>query len=87
MPLPLLGSQSMWILEYFQISTDQQVKIGVVIPARMDSIRLPGKPLLRLLGLPMIEHAHRRALLMKSGVEVLVASGEEETLNRIDSFN
>ena len=71
----------MWILEYFQISTDQQVKIGVVIPARMDSIRLPGKPLLSFLGLPMIEHVRRRALLMKPGIEVLVASGDEEILN------
>ena len=71
----------MWILEYFQISADQQVKIGVVIPARMDSIRLPGKPLLSFLGLPMIEHVRRRALLMKTGVEVLVASGDEEILN------
>jgi 3-deoxy-manno-octulosonate cytidylyltransferase (CMP-KDO synthetase) len=80
-PLPSPGSQSMWIVEYFQISTDQQVKIGVIIPARMDSIRLPGKPLLSFLGLPMIEHVRRRALLMKSGVEVLVASGDEEILN------
>ena len=81
MPLPSLASQSMWILEYFQISADQQVKIGVVIPARMDSFRLPGKPLLSFLGLPMIEHVRRRALLMKTGVEVLVASGDEEILN------
>ncbi len=81
MPLPSPGSQSMWVVEYFQISTHQQVKIGVIIPARMDSTRLPGKPLLGFLGLPMIEHVRRRALLMKSGVEVLVASGDEEILN------
>lgn len=59
------------------------MKIGVIIPARMDSIRLPGKPLMSFLGLPMIEHVRRRALLMKSSVEVLVASGDEEILNTV----
>src|SRR5579863_10196867 len=33
----------------------------VLIPARMASTRLPGKPLLELAGLPMIVHVLRRA--------------------------
>lgn len=36
-------------------------RILVVIPARMASIRLPGKPLLEIAGLPMIVHVLRRA--------------------------
>ena len=33
----------------------------VLIPARMASTRLPGKPLLEIAGLPMIVHVLRRA--------------------------
>ncbi len=36
-------------------------RILVVIPARMASTRLPGKPLLDIAGLPMIVHVFRRA--------------------------
>ncbi|MGE5157894.1 MAG: 3-deoxy-manno-octulosonate cytidylyltransferase [Gemmatimonas sp.] len=36
-------------------------RILVVIPARMASTRLPGKPLLEIAGLPMIVHVLRRA--------------------------
>jgi 3-deoxy-manno-octulosonate cytidylyltransferase (CMP-KDO synthetase) len=36
-------------------------RVLVLIPARMASIRLPGKPLLDIAGLPMIVHVLRRA--------------------------
>ncbi len=46
----------------------------VVIPARMASTRLPGKPLADIHGEPMIVHVWRRA--MEAGVgPVLVAAG------------
>jgi len=32
------------------------LNIGIVIPARLDSERLPGKVLKDFLGMPMIEH-------------------------------
>ena len=38
-----------------------QPKILVLIPARMASTRLPGKPLLDIAGLPMIVQVLRRA--------------------------
>lgn len=38
------------------------MKTVVVIPARFASSRLPGKPLRELLGKPMIQHVHERAL-------------------------
>ena len=38
-------------------------RIVGVIPARMGSSRFPGKPLAPILGLPMIEHVYRRAIM------------------------
>jgi 3-deoxy-manno-octulosonate cytidylyltransferase (CMP-KDO synthetase) len=49
----------------------------VVIPARMQSTRLPGKPLADINGEPMIAHVWRRALEADVG-RVLVASDSEE---------
>ncbi len=54
------------------------VKIAAVIPARMASSRFPGKPLLKVRGLPMIEHVRRRALLCGKFTEVAVATCDEE---------
>ncbi|MFD2232741.1 3-deoxy-manno-octulosonate cytidylyltransferase [Phaeospirillum tilakii] len=49
----------------------------IVIPARMQATRLPGKPLADIHGLPMIVHVWRRAV--EAGVgPVVVAAGEEE---------
>jgi 3-deoxy-manno-octulosonate cytidylyltransferase (CMP-KDO synthetase) len=49
----------------------------VVIPARMASVRLPGKPLADIHGEPMIVHVWRRALEAGIG-PVLVAAAEVE---------
>jgi 3-deoxy-manno-octulosonate cytidylyltransferase (CMP-KDO synthetase) len=49
----------------------------VVIPARMASTRLPGKPLADIHGLPMIVHVWKRAVEAKVG-QVLVAAAENE---------
>ena len=49
----------------------------VVIPARMASTRLPGKPLADINGLPMIVHVWRRAVAANVG-QVLVAAAENE---------
>jgi 3-deoxy-manno-octulosonate cytidylyltransferase (CMP-KDO synthetase) len=48
----------------------------VVIPARMQSTRLPGKPLADINGLPMIAHVWRRAVEADVG-RVVVASDSE----------
>jgi 3-deoxy-manno-octulosonate cytidylyltransferase (CMP-KDO synthetase) len=56
----------------------------VIIPARMASMRLPGKPLADIHGEPMIVHVWRRAC--ESGVgPVLVAAGEAEIAAAIDT--
>ncbi len=49
----------------------------VVIPARMASTRLPGKPLADINGLPMIVHCWKRAVEAGIG-QVLVAAAENE---------
>lgn len=49
----------------------------IVIPARMASSRLPGKPLADVAGLPMVVHVWRRALEANVG-QVLVAAAETE---------
>lgn len=54
----------------------------VVIPARMASTRLPGKPLADIHGLPMIVHCWKRAMEAKVG-QVLVAAAEVEIADAI----
>ncbi len=54
------------------------MKTIAVIPARMGSSRFPGKPLKKILDLPMVEHVRRRALLCESIDEVLVATCDQE---------
>lgn len=58
-------------------------KIVVVIPARMASSRFPGKPLVRILDLPMIEHVRRRALLAEGVDEVVVATCDREIMETV----
>jgi 3-deoxy-manno-octulosonate cytidylyltransferase (CMP-KDO synthetase) len=48
----------------------------IIIPARMASTRLPGKPLLDIAGEPMIVHVMRRAQAARLG-EVVVATDSE----------
>ncbi len=49
----------------------------VVIPARMPSTRLPGKPLADIAGTPMIVHVWRRAMAAQTG-RVVVATDSQE---------
>jgi 3-deoxy-manno-octulosonate cytidylyltransferase (CMP-KDO synthetase) len=56
----------------------------VVIPARMSSARLPGKPLADINGLPMIVHVWKRAMEANVG-QVLVAAAEIKIVEMIRS--
>src|ERR1700749_257516 len=67
----------------------------VLIPARMASTRLPGKPLLDIAGLPMIVHVMRRAEAARIGrvavatdaaeiASVVTAHGGEAVMTRAD---
>lgn len=57
-----------------------------VIPARMASSRLPGKPLLKIRGLPMIEHVRRRVLLCERFSEVVVATCDREIADAVEGY-
>jgi 3-deoxy-manno-octulosonate cytidylyltransferase (CMP-KDO synthetase) len=49
----------------------------IIIPARMQATRLPGKPLLSLHGLPMIVRTLRRAQGARCAARVVVATDDE----------
>ncbi len=48
----------------------------IVIPARFNSSRLPGKPLIKLAGKPMIQHVYERAI-ESNAAEVVVATDDQ----------
>jgi len=58
----------------------------VIIPARMGSSRFPGKPLARILDLPMIEHVRRRVSLSDFTDDVYVATCDDEIREAVESF-
>lgn len=57
----------------------------VVIPARIESTRLPGKVLLDIAGKPMIQHAYERA--KESGAShVIIATDDEKVAQTAEDF-
>lgn len=58
-------------------------KVAVVIPARMASSRFPGKPIAKILDLPMIEHVRRRACLSSTVDDVYVATCDDEIFKAV----
>jgi len=48
----------------------------IVIPARMEASRLPGKPLADIAGLPMIVHVWRRAMAAEVGSVVVATDAD-----------
>ncbi len=54
----------------------------IVIPARMASVRLPGKPLADICGLPMIVQVVRRAEEADCG-RIIVAAAEQEIVDAV----
>ncbi len=63
-----------------------QPKACVVIPARLDSTRLPGKMLLRETGRSLIEHTHAAALLAQRPLAVVVATDHERIAEEVRRF-
>jgi len=57
----------------------------IVIPARMASERLPGKPLVDISGRPLIEHVYRRGL-QASAVSVVVATDDDRVRRTAEAF-
>jgi 3-deoxy-manno-octulosonate cytidylyltransferase (CMP-KDO synthetase) len=61
-------------------------RIAIVIPARMDSQRLPNKALLPFNGIPMLEHVRRRGELNSYEIPVFVASGDSQIISATETF-
>lgn len=76
----------MLIVGFCQINKELKPRIAIVIPARINSERLPRKALLKFHGLPMIEHVRRRGLSNSFGVPVFVTTGDAEILNAVEKL-
>ncbi len=62
------------------------MKTIAVIPARMGSSRFPGKPLVPILGIPMIEHVYRRVALCEQLDATIIATCDEEIRLAAEEF-
>ncbi|MBZ0109651.1 MAG: 3-deoxy-manno-octulosonate cytidylyltransferase [Candidatus Scalindua rubra] len=62
------------------------MKIVAIIPSRMAATRFPGKPLVPILGLPMIEHVRRRTSMCELVDETIVATCDVEIKKVVESF-
>jgi 3-deoxy-manno-octulosonate cytidylyltransferase (CMP-KDO synthetase) len=62
------------------------MRIIGIIPARLESSRFPGKPLAKILGIPMIGHVYSRCKMSKILDEVYVATCNIEIFNYIESI-
>jgi len=57
-----------------------------IIPARMASSRFPGKPLAKILGIPMVGHVYFRSKISQTLDEVYVATCDKEILDYVKSI-
>lgn len=62
------------------------MKAIIVIPARYDSTRFPGKPLASLNGKPLIQHVYENSVAALRADEVIVATDSETIFERVESF-
>ena len=62
------------------------MKVIAVIPVRMASTRFPGKPLVDILGLSMVEHVRRRTELASIIDEVIVATCDQVIVEEVEKY-
>ena len=62
------------------------MKILGVIPARMAASRFPGKPLAKIIGMPMIGHCYFRSCICDLLDDVYVATCDQEIVEYIESI-
>jgi len=61
-------------------------RIVAIIPARMASTRLPGKPLIDICGKPMIQRVYERAKSAARVSDVFVATPDNEIIDAVSAF-
>lgn len=62
------------------------MKVTGIIPARYNSTRFAGKPLVDIAGKPMIQHVYERAVQAAVLDDVLVATDDERIYTRVEEF-
>ena len=58
-------------------------RVIAIIPARLASSRFPGKPLVAISGVPLVEHVRRRALLSPAVDDAIVATCDTEIMETV----
>lgn len=62
------------------------MKVIVGIPARMGASRFPGKPMAKILDIPMVEHVYHRCAMAKGVGKVFVATCDDVIKDAVESF-
>jgi 3-deoxy-manno-octulosonate cytidylyltransferase (CMP-KDO synthetase) len=62
------------------------MRIIGIIPARYNSSRFPGKPLVDIMGKSMVQRVYEQAKLSSSLHEVLVATDDQRIFDHVKSF-
>lgn len=65
---------------------DEQPAVTVIVPARYGSSRFPGKPLVRLLGKPVIQHVYEQAKACPAVKRVVVATDDQRIQTAVEEF-
>lgn len=62
------------------------MRTAIVIPARYNSSRLPGKPLLRSTGKYLVQHVYERACRARKADAVIIATDDSRVAAAVESF-
>ena len=65
---------------------NEKKRVVAIIPARMAASRFPGKPLAKIMDLPMIEHVRRRVCFSDSIDDVYVATCDRDIFDTVQNF-
>jgi 3-deoxy-manno-octulosonate cytidylyltransferase (CMP-KDO synthetase) len=68
------------------MTSDKKLKTVGVIPARYDSVRLPGKLLSAINGRPLIQYTYESASKSKILDELIVAADDERIIKAVEKF-
>ncbi len=60
--------------------------VTIVIPARYESSRFPGKPLAQLAGKPLIQHVYEQAIRVSRVDQVIVATDDSRIQRAVEQF-
>ena len=63
------------------------MKTSIIIPARYKSSRLPGKPLIKILGVPMLVRTYNQCLKVALREQVIVATDDKRILKLCKNNN